>query len=399
MDYFPAISIAATYMRGGTSKGVFFKLTDLPKNAQIPGKERDQILLRVIGSPDPYKKQTDGMGGATSSTSKVVIISKSAQKNHDIDYLFGQVSIEKPLINWSGNCGNLSAAVGAFAIDHGLISKEQIPKNGTVKIRIWQKNIQKTIVAHIPIINNAVQEMGDFFLDGVVRSAAKIHLEFIAPTKGKLFPTGKMIECLKVPNIGDFQVTLIDSGIPTVFIDAKDLGYNGTELQNDINHNLEALMRLEKIRAYAAMKMGLIKDIKEASTQQHIPKIAWVAPARDYFSSNGKPIKASDIALNVRALSMGLLHHAMMGTAAIAVATASVIPGTLLHRLLHSKKSLPKHFSLPNKSITFGHPSGVLTVGADVVYSKTKEEWVVNHVSMERSARCLMKGNVFIHPL
>jgi len=383
MSHKPQIKVPATYMRGGTSKGVFFNLLDLPTSAQQSGPERDALLLAVIGSPDPYGKQTDGMGGATSSTSKTVIVSKSEQPNHDVDYLFGQVAIDKAFVDWSGNCGNLTAAVGSFAIYSGLIDPADIPENGIATIRIWQKNIQKTIVAHVPITDGQVQETGDFELDGVTFPAAEIKVEFIAPTdpKDAMFATGNLVDDLEVPDVGTFKATMINAGIPTIFLEAEALGYLGTELQGDINSDADALARFEKIRAYGAVKMGLINDVSEAQNRQHTPKVAFVAKPSSYLSSSGKAIDAADIQLNVRALSMGLLHHAMMGTAAVAIGTAATIPGTLVN-LAAGGGAL--------KSVTFGHPSGTLTVGAET--SQMDDNWLANKVVMSRSARILMEG-------
>ena len=387
LSFQPQLKIPATYMRGGTSKGIFFSCQDLPKAAQVPGKIRDAILLSVIGSPDPYGKQTDGMGGGTSSTSKTVIISKSDKADHDVDYLFGQVSIDKAFIDWSGNCGNLSAAVGAFAIHARLIDSAMLPKNGVVTVRIWQVNIGKTIIAHIPICNGEVQESGDFELDGVTFPSAEIKVEFISPSDAKnaMFPTGHLIEELDVPNIGTFKATMINAGIATVFLDAEALGYSGIEGQDVINSDPLALQKFETIRAYAALKMGLIDHLDQALIRQHTPKIAFVSSAQDYISSSGKIITKDQINLNVRALSMGKLHHAMMGTAAVAIGTAAAIPGTLVN-LASGGGS--------HQSITFGHPSGTLKVGAQA--RQEEGEWVVEKVMMSRSARILMEGWVRI---
>lgn len=381
------MKIAATYMRGGTSKGVFFKLDDLPEAAQQPGPQRDAIILRVIGSPDPYGKHTDGMGGATSSTSKSVILSKSDVPNHDVDYLFGQVAIDKPTVDWSGNCGNLTAAVGAFAISRGLIDAERVPKDGPCQVRVWQANIQKSINVTVPMRDGFVQECGDFMLDGVTFPAAEVGVEFLDPAGGDmpLFPTGEVLESLAVEGIGELRATLITAGIPTVFIDAEQLGYQGTELQEAINNDDAALARFEKIRAAGALKMGLIQSLDEAVTRQHTPKVAIVAKARAYVSSSGAAVAAEDIDLNVRALSMGKLHHAMMGTAAVAIATAAAIPGTLVNEMAGGGE---------RDEVVFGHPSGTLKVGA-----RTKQEdnvWQVSSVSMSRSARVLMEGAVRI---
>ncbi|EGA70414.1 hypothetical protein VISI1226_00075 [Vibrio sinaloensis DSM 21326] len=379
------IKVAATYMRGGTSKGVFFSLSDLPLQAQAPGEARDKLLMRVIGSPDAYQKQIDGMGGATSSTSKTVIVSKSTQPGHDVDYLFGQVAIDKAFVDWSGNCGNLSAAVGPFAIHAGLIDSDKIPKNGVVEVRIWQVNIRKTIVAHVPIIDGMVQEMGDFELDGVTFPAAEIQVDFMKPAdgEGSMFPTGNLIDDLNVPGMGRFNATMINAGIPTIFIDAAELGYVGTELQEDINNDQVALEKFETIRAHGAMQMGLISSIEEASSRQHTPKIAFVSQPKAYTSSSGKPIDSKDIDVLVRALSMGKLHHAMMGTAAVAIAAAASVPGTIVNLAAGGGKK---------ESVTFGHPSGTLKVGATA--SQIDGNWLVEKATMSRSARIIMEGFV-----
>lgn len=381
------IKIPAVYYRGGTSKGVFFKLSDLPHAAQTAGKIRDQILLRVLGSPDPYGKQIDGLGNASSSTSKAVILDKSTQPEHDVDYLFGQVAIDKPFVDWSGNCGNLTAAVGAFAISSGLIPRDKIPQNGICTVKIWQKNIRKTIVAHIPICDGEVQECGDFELDGVTFPAAEVQIEFLDPADGEgdMFPTGNVVDDLDVPEIGCLKATLINSGIPTIFLNAADLGYTGRELQDDINSNAAELAKLEKIRAYGAVKMGLINDIAEAATRAHTPKIAWVAPPQDYVSSSGKAVAKQDIDLLVRAMSMGKLHHAMMGTASVAIATAAAVEGTLVN--LAAGGGL-------RDQVCFGHPSGTLRVGASAAQIDGK--WTATKAIMSRSARVIMEGKVCV---
>ncbi|WP_166421431.1 2-methylaconitate cis-trans isomerase PrpF [Pseudoalteromonas sp. Z1A8] len=381
----PQVKVPATYMRGGTSKGVFFNLTDLPKPAQVAGEARDNLLLRVIGSPDPYAKQTDGMGGATSSTSKTVILSKSEQADHDVDYLFGQVAIDKPFVDWSGNCGNLTSAVGAFAISNGLVDKSRVPNNGVAIVRVWQANIKKSILVHVPMTNGVVQETGDFELDGVTFPAAEVKLEFIDPADGDgaLFPTGNVVDDLEVPGVGTLKATMINAGIPTVFINAADIGYTGTELQDDINNDVAALEKLETIRAYGAVKMGLITNINEAQARQHTPKVAFVAAPLDYTASSGKLIEAASINLLVRAMSMGKLHHAMMGTAAVAIGTAAAIEGTLVN-IAAGGGALSE--------VNFGHPSGTLKVGAEA--KNNAGNWQVIKASMSRSARVLMEGVV-----
>jgi probable AcnD-accessory protein PrpF len=389
MSHAPQMKIPATYMRGGTSKGVFFRLQDLPVAAQIAGAERDAILLRVIGSPDPYGKQIDGLGNGTSSTSKTVILSASSRAEHDVDYLFGQVAIDKAMIDWSGNCGNLSAAVGSFAISNGLVDAKRIPQNGICTVRIWQANISKTIIAHVPIANGEVQETGDFELDGVTFPAAEVQIEFINPAAdedgagGAMFPTGNLIDDLVVPHIGTFKATMINAGIPTIFIEANAIGYTGTELQDAINGDAKALAMFEALRAHGALRMGIITDIAQAAQRQHTPKIAFISHAQDYVSSSGKVVKTEEIDLCVRALSMGKLHHAMMGTAAVAIGTAAAIPGTLVNQAAGGKE---------RNTVCFGHPSGTLKVGAEA--QKIEGEWNVTKAIMSRSARVIMEGTV-----
>lgn len=386
MAHLSQVKIPATYMRGGTSKGVFFRLQDLPERCQVPGQARDKLFMRVIGSPDPYAAQIDGMGGATSSTSKCVILSKSSQPEHDVDYLYGQVSIDKAFVDWSGNCGNLSTAAGAFAIHAGLVDPARIPENGTCVVRIWQANIQKTIIAHVPVTGGQVQETGDFELDGVTFPAAEIVLEFLDPSDdgeegGSMFPTGNLVDDLEVPGIGTFKATMITAGIPTIFVNAEDIGYQGTELREAINGDPAQLARFEQIRIAGALRMGLIKTAEEAATRQHTPKIAFVSPSKDYRTSSGKDVKAGEVDLLVRALSMGKLHHAMMGTCAVAIGTAAAIPGTLVNLAAGGGE---------REAVRFGHPSGTLRVGAQA--KLVNGQWTVTKAVMSRSARILMEG-------
>jgi len=389
MPHLPAIKVPATFMRGGTSKGVFFRLQDLPTNCQQPGPARDQLLLRVIGSPDPYGKHIDGMGGATSSTSKTVILAKSERPGYDVDYLFGQVSIDKPFVDWSGNCGNLSAAVGPYAIANGLVDADRIPRDGIATVRIWQANIGKTIISHVPLADGQVQEAGDFELDGVTFPAAEVALEFIDPAGdddsggGSMFPTGNVVDELDVPGVGVLKATMINAGIPTIFVNAEAIGYTGAELQEAINNDERALAMFETIRAHGALRMGLIKTLDEAAKRQHTPKVAFVAAPRDYVASSGKAVGAGDVDLLVRALSMGKLHHAMMGTAAVAIGTAAAIPGTLVNLAAGGGA---------RSAVRFGHPSGTLRVGAEA--EQKNGEWTVTKALMSRSARVIMEGAV-----
>ena len=382
--YKPQIRVKATYMRGGTSKGTFFNISDLPKEAQEDKVKRDKLLQRIVGSPDIYKQQMDGMGGATSSTSKAILVGKSTVPNHDVDYYFGQVAIDKDFMDWSGNCGNLSSAVGPFAIHEGLV--DNVPQNGVCCVRIWQANIKKTILCYVTMVDGQVKEMGDYYIDGVAFPAQEINLEFAEPVdpSEELFPTGNLVDDLEVPGIGTFKATMITAGIPTIFLNAADIGYKGTELQADINSDAQALARFEKIRSYGALKMGLISDLKEAETRQHTPKIAFVAPKSDFTTSSGKEVKASEIDLHVRALSMQKLHHAMMGTASVAIGVAACIEGTLVNIAAGGGEKT---------AVEFGHPSGTLKVGA--VIKKENGKYIVDKATMSRSARIIMKGEVY----
>ena len=382
--YKPQIRVKATYMRGGTSKGTFFNIADLPKEAQEDKAKRDKLLQRIVGSPDIYKQQMDGMGGATSSTSKAILVGKSTVPNHDVDYYFGQVAIDKDFMDWSGNCGNLSSAVGPFAIHEGLV--DNVPQNGVCCVRIWQANIKKTILCYVTMVDGQVKEMGDYYIDGVAFPAQEILLEFAEPVdpSEELFPTGNLVDDLEVPGIGTFKATMITAGIPTIFLNAADIGYKGTELQADINSDAQALARFEKIRSYGALKMGLISDLKEAETRQHTPKIAFVAPKSDFTTSSGKEVKADEIDLHVRALSMQKLHHAMMGTASVAIGVAACIEGTLVNIAAGGGEKT---------AVEFGHPSGTLKVGA--VIKKENGKYIVDKATMSRSARIIMKGEVY----
>lgn len=376
------LRIPAVYMRGGTSKGVFFLAHDLPADPVA----RDRLLLRVIGSPDRYGKHTDGMGGATSSTSKVVILSRSEHEGCDVDYRFGQVAIDVPVIDWSGNCGNLSAAVGPFALSAGLVDG---PADGLATVRIWQANIGKVIVNHVPMQAGEVQELGDFELDGVAFPAAEVRVEFLDPAAdeeggegGAMFPTGNRIDWLEVPGVGTFEATLINAGNPTIFVDAASLGVKGTELQGDVNGDKALLQRAEAVRAYGAVAMGLAATAEEATASRpHTPKLAFVATPQTYTASDGKRIETGAIDLLARIFSMGVLHHAMTGTGAVAIAAAAAIPGTIVSRLAPAGA---------DGRIRFGHPSGTLAVGAEA--HEEAGQWKVAKVIMSRSARRLMEG-------
>jgi probable AcnD-accessory protein PrpF len=377
------LRIPAVYMRGGTSKGVFFLAHDLPSEPEA----RDRLLLRVIGSPDRYGKHTDGMGGATSSTSKVVIVSRSERQGCDVDYRFGQVAIDAPVIDWSGNCGNLSAAVGPFALSMGLVEG---PADGTVTVNIWQANIEKKIVNHVPMQGGEVQELGGFTLDGVAFPAAEVKVEFLDPAAdeegdgagGAMFPTGNRVDTLDVPDVGRIESTLINAGNPTIFVDAARLGLKGTELQGDINGDKTMLQRAEAVRALGAVAMGLVATPQEATQKRpHTPKLAFVAKPAPYTASDGRKVEAGSVDLLARIFSMGVLHHAMTGTGAVAIAAAAAIPGTVVSRVAPAGA---------DGRVRFGHPSGTLSVGAEA--REQGGQWTVSKVMMSRSARRLMEG-------
>ena len=372
--------IQAVFMRGGTSKGVFFREDWLPSDPAI----RERVLLRVIGSPDPYGQQIDGMGCGTSSTTKVVIVGPATRDDSDVNYTFGAVAIGDPVIDWSGNCGNLTSAVGPFAIAQGLVAA---PENGIATVRIWQTNIRARIIARVPMRDGKVVEGGDFVLDGVTFPAAEIPLEFLqdaAQSEG-MFPTGRLIETLDIPGIGPIEATLITAGNPAIMVHAATLGLTGAELQADINGNTALLARAEAIRAHCAVAMGLSKTAAEATElRPHTPKLAFVSQPRAYVASNGQAVAAEDIQLNARIFSMGKLHHAMTGTGAVGLAAAAAIPGTVVSQTMGG----------PRTALRFGHPSGTLSVGAQTALRDGA--WAVTSVTMSRSARRLMEGAVFV---
>jgi probable AcnD-accessory protein PrpF len=376
------VKIPAVYMRGGTSKGVFFRTDSLPENMEL----RDRILLRVIGSPDMYGQQIDGMGGATSSTSKVMLVGPSSLPDCDVDYSFGQVAIDKAIIDWSGNCGNLTSAVGPFAIAQGIVNA---PANGTASVRMRHTSLNARIVAHIPMMDGDVVEDGDFELDGVTFPAAEILVEFLEPERQPeghgMFPTGNAMDVLEVPGLGEVEATMIIAGNPTVFVDSAQIGLRGDEMQTGVNKDFSLLAKLEAVRAHAAVRMGLAETVEEATVRRlHTPKLCFVSLPLEYRASSGKIVEPGMIDLNARIVSMGKLHHAMTGTGAIALGVAAAIPGTVIHRLL----------GMTMNRVRFGHPSGVMMVGAAVEHRDGT--WVLMKAVMSRSARRLMEGNVFV---
>lgn len=374
------ISLPATWMRGGTSKGLFFRAADLPADPAL----RDRLLLRALGSPDPYGKQIDGVGGATSSTSKVVIVGPAARTDCDVDYLFGQVPIGEGPIDWSGNCGNLTAAVGPFALRQGLVP---MPADGLATVRIWQANIGKRILARVPVAGGAVVEAGDFRLDGVAFPAAEIGLEFLDPAgeAGGLFPTGRRVDGLSLPGGGAIEATLIDAGNPLVLVAASDLGVAGDEPQAELNARPDLLARCEAIRVAGALAMGLARDAEAARLRPHTPKLALLAPPLACTSSGGRRFTTDQLDLACRVVSIGVFHHAIPGTAAIAIAAGASVPGTVAASLLVRPAG---------ELLQLGHPSGRVGVGVEA-----REEgaaWRILAARMSRSARVLMEGRVFV---
>jgi len=377
------ITFPAVFMRGGTSKGIFFRGGVLPEEPKL----RDAILLRALGSPDPYKRQIDGLGGASSSTSKAVIVSRSDRPGIDVDYLFAQVDVERPLIDYTANCGNLSGAVGPFAISEGLV--EAI--DGTTSVRIWQVNTSRLIVAHVPVRDGEPVEEGAYVIDGVPFPSAEIALDFYDPggsVTGKLLPTGNAVDELDVPAVGVLRVTLLDAATITVFVRANDVGLVGTELRPQVDGDVALLAKLESIRAAAAVRLGLAANAQEATRRRPgTPKLALVAAPARYRTAGGIDIEAEQVDFVARMISMGTLHHAFPGTGAICAAVAAAIPGTVVNEVACVAPGR-------EHSITFGHTSGTIRIG--VTLAERDAIWHAEKARVSRSARRIMQGEVCI---
>ncbi len=375
------IRFPATWMRGGTSKGLFVDPADLP----VDPARRDALLLRALGSPDPYGTQMDGLGGATSSTSKVALVSRSTRPGFDLDYRFGAVAVSEAVIDWSGNCGNLSAAVGVFGLSRSLVAA---PADGIAMLRIWQANLGQTILAHLPVRDGQAVEDGDFRLAGVAFPGAEIVLDFLDPaSETALLPTGQPTDRLEIPGLGVIEASLINAGNPTIFVRAADLDLTGTESPADFNRDAALLARCEAIRAHGAVAMRLAARPEDATAQRpHTPKLAFVAPARTYRATDGSLIAASAVDLVARILSMGKLHHAFTATGAVALAVAAMLPGSLARDALGDPLAA-------ESEVRIGHAAGVMAVGATVVADQGR--WRVEKVILRRSARRLMEGWVW----
>lgn len=376
------LRVPAVYMRGGTSKGLFFHNKDLPWDPVA----RDALILAAYGSPDPSGRQLDGMGGGTSVTSKVAIIGPSRSPEHDVEYLFGQVSIDRPLVSYKGNCGNLSSAVGPFAVEEAMV--ELLEPLTTV--RILQLNTGKTIMAEVPVHQGRYNPLGNYSIDGVPGTGSKITLRFLHPggsVTGKLLPTGSPREIWKVRGLGRVQLSILDAGNPVVFLRAGDLGLEGTEIE-EIDRDPELKHKLEAVRAEAAVRLGLAKDPREASQKsQAVPKIALVAAPKPYRSLSGITVQEQEIHILVRMMSMGNLHRAYAVTAAICTAGAALIEGSLVQEVVGNRGKQPG-------PIILGHPSGRMEIEALLEERAGRLEYL--EARLGRTARRLMEGHVLV---
>jgi 2-methylaconitate cis-trans-isomerase PrpF len=375
--------IRAVVMRGGTSRAVFFHQADLPVDPEI----RDRVILKIYGGGDPYGRQIDGLGGATSVTSKTAIIGPASVPDADVDYTFGQVSVGKPLIDYGGNCGNISSAVGPFAIEEGLVRAT----DPVTQVRIWQTNTRKRIIAHVPTAGGVPQAEGEHSIDGVPGAGALILLEFLNPggsMTGRLLPTGHPTDALDVPGVGGVTVSLIDAANPVVFIRPSDLGLTGLETAERVDGDPALLSRIEAVRAHAAVRMGLAPNAAEASAKSPgVPKIAFVTSPQEYIAADGRVVAPAGIEVVGRIMTMGRLHRAYALTGAICTAVAAQVEGTLVHEAARAARS-------GERSVRIGHPSGVIEIGVDV--RRSDGAWIVEKVTTQRTARRLMEGAALI---
>jgi hypothetical protein len=380
----PQVPVRAVLMRGGTSRGVFFRRQDIPG----PGALRDRLIQRVFGSPDPYGAQIDGLGGALSTTSKVVVVGPSSEPDCDVDYFFGQVDITRPLVDYTGSCGNLSAAVGPFAIDEGLVAAT----GAMTTVRIWQVNTKKRIIAHVPTEAGTAAVDGAFTIDGVPFPGARIQLDNLDPggtLTGGLLPTGSAVDVLDVPGLGRIETTLVDASNPVVIVRASDLGLRGDELAEDVDAHPELLRKIEAIRACGAVAMGLAASAEEATRRRPgTPKITFVAEPRAYRTQRGTSVASDDVTLLSRIMSMGTLHRTHAATGAVAVAAAALVRGSIAYAVARRATEGPE------QEVRIGHPSGVLPVGARVVQANGR--WVCEKGITYRTARRLMEGWAFV---
>lgn len=375
--------IPCTVMRGGTSRALFFKEADLPPDPIV----RDRVIMAAFGSPDPYGRQINGLGGATSTTSKVAVISPREGEKNTVNYTFGQVSITSSLIDRKGNCGNISSAVGPFAIDEGMVEVEE----PVTTVRIYNTNTKKYIVARVPVKNGKAVVEGDYAIAGIPGTGARISLEFEHPggsVTGKLLPTGNPTDILNAGGFGEFTASIVDAANPVVFVRASDLGLQGIELPREVDGNLELLAKIESIRAAAAVRIGLADTPEEATRKSPaVPKIAFVSPPSYYTTLSGTNVMAADVDLVARIMSMGKLHAAYAITGAICTAGAAKIEGSVVWEMVRGEK---RQASL----VHLGHPSGTLEVEVDMV--KSGETWEYVKGTVFRTARRLMDGFVYV---
>ncbi len=372
--------IKATYYRGGTSKGVFFQKKDLPTQDE---KELNKIFLKVIGSPDPNGRQLNGMGGGVSSVSKCVIISPSERDDADVDYNFIQIAVDQPIAEWNNNCGNLSGAVGPYAVQEGIIK----PKEGENKIRIYQVNTDKIIHSTFNVKDGKPEIEGDYTIAGVYGGASKVRLDYLEPGgsgTGKLLPTGNVIDEIEIDGFGKIKVSVVDAATPLIYIQAEDLGLKGTESPDELDGNAEKMEIIQKIRRKCAFMTGLSKSEHEAP--MNTPRIGIVTSPKDYISLDKSNIKGDDQDITARMFSMGKTHKAIMGTAGVNIGVAAAIEGTIPN-LIKRKGSNPLE-------LRAGNPSGVMTAGA--VIEQVDGKPYAKSAIMYRTFRPLMRGEVLV---
>ena len=370
--------LRAVFMRGGTSKAVMFRKDDLPENP----RDWDPIFLQVMGSPDPNGRQLDGMGGGISSLSKICVIGRSSRPDADIDYTFAQIGVRDTFVDYGANCGNMSSAVGPFALDEGLVAA---PSGNEAAIRIHNTNTSKIIVSRFPVDHGALADTGDIEIDGVAGKGAPIRLEFLEPggaRTGKLLPTGNPVDDLDIGGLGVVKASCVDAANPCVFVAASTVDKSGDELPDALDGDAVFLQRMEDIRCAASVKMGIAPDIDQARRMTGIPKVAMVSGPRVGRTLSGRELAASDADIWVRMISVGLPHRAVPVTGAICLAVASRIPG-----------SIPAELNKSKGPTRIAHPSGVTLVDAGVSVSGPGAV-KADYGAVYRSARRLFEGSV-----
>ncbi len=380
------LKLRAVFMRGGTSKAVMLRAADLPAERELWAP----IFLGVIGSPDPNGRQLDGMGGGISSLSKICVIGPPTRAGADVDYTFAQVSVKDASVDYSGNCGNMSSAVGPFAVDEGLVTASAADAAGEATVRIHNTNTRKLIVAHFPLDGGRAAVDGDFSLPGVAGTGAPVRLDFLEPGgagTGRLLPTGNPIDTLDANGMRGIEASMVDAANPCVFVAADALGASGVEMPDELEANGALLRRLEAIRIAASLRMGIAKTAEAAARIPSIPKVAMVAPAREARTLAGERLAAEHADVTVRMISIGQPHRAVPLTGAMSLAVASRIEGTVVNRIARPAAS-------PGDPVRIAQPSGLTVVGAMV--RRENNEWFAESATVYRTARRLMEGWVFV---